>query len=178
MSGMSRQRTLAPGEEPVIAVHQHWKVLAGPVVLGAAIVAVVVAAGVTIDFGKAAPVGRLVLAILAFAGLVRVVGIPVLRWRTTRYELTNRRLRTRKGIIAREGKDIPLSRITDVSFESGPLDRIFGAGTLVVESPGERGQIRLAHIPRVQYVQSALLQFVQEAEQQQRALLPDDPDAG
>ncbi|MCW2931890.1 MAG: hypothetical protein JWM19_2852 [Actinomycetia bacterium] len=175
MSGMSRDTTLAPGETPVIAVHEHWKVLTWPAVLGVLVVAIAVAAGVIIPFGKSAPTGALILAVLALAGLAWVVGLPVLRWRTTRYELTSRRLRMRKGIIAREGKDIPLSRITDVSFEAGPLDRIFGAGTLVVESPGERGQVRLTQIPHVQYVQSALFQLVEQ--ERQRALLGDDPDA-
>src|SRR5260221_14445937 len=112
MSGMSKDRTLAPGEDPVIAVRQHWKVLVGPVHLGILVIAVVGAAGVMIPFGKAAPVGELILTVLALGGLTRVVGIPVLRWRTTRYELTSRRLRMRRGIIGREGKDIPLSRIT------------------------------------------------------------------
>jgi membrane protein YdbS with pleckstrin-like domain len=175
MSGMSRDRTLAPGEQPVIAVREHWKVLTWPAVMGVLVIAVAVAAGVLIPFGKAAPIGGLILAVLALAGLAWVFGIPALRWRTTQYELTSRRLRMSKGIIAREGKDIPLSRITDVSFETGPLDRILGAGTLVVKSPGERGQVRLAHIPHVQYVQSALFQLVEE--ERQRALLQDDPDA-
>jgi uncharacterized membrane protein YdbT with pleckstrin-like domain len=168
--------TLAPGEQPVITVHPHWKVLAGPATLAVLVVAVAVAAGVIIPFGKAAPVGGLVLAVLALAVLARVLGIPLLRWRTTRYELTSRRLRVRTGIIAREGKDIPLSRITDVSFETGLLDRIVGAGTLVVESPGEHGQVRLEQVPHVQYLQSALFQFVEE-ERQRSALVRDDSDS-
>ena len=76
----------------------------------------------------------------------------------------------REGIIARSGKDIPLSRVTDVSFETGILDRILGAGTLVVESPGEHGQVRLSQIPHVEHLQSSLFQLVEEervrAEQQ------------
>jgi uncharacterized membrane protein YdbT with pleckstrin-like domain len=175
MSGMSKDMTLAPGEEPVIAVHPHWKVLVGPAVLGVVIVVVAVAAEVVIPFGKAAAAGRLILAAVALAGVAWVAGIPVLRWRTTRYELTSRRLRMRSGIIARIGKDIPLSRITDVSFETGLLDRILGAGTLVVESPGEHGQVRLAQIPHVQYLQSALFQIVEE--ERKRVLLRDDPEA-
>jgi uncharacterized membrane protein YdbT with pleckstrin-like domain len=68
----------------------------------------------------------------------------------------------RTGILAREGKDIPLSRITDVSFETGILDRILGSGTVVVESPGEHGQLRLTEIPRAQYLQSTLFQLVED----------------
>jgi uncharacterized membrane protein YdbT with pleckstrin-like domain len=168
--------TLAPGEEPVIIVHPHWKVLAGPVVLAVLVVAVAVAAWVIIPFGKAAPVGGLVLAVLALAVLARVLGVPLLRWRTTRYELTSRRLRVRTGIITREGKDIPLSRITDVASEAGLLDRIVGSGTLVVESPGEHAQVRLSEIPHVQYLQTALFQLIEE-ERQRSLLVRDDPDS-
>jgi uncharacterized membrane protein YdbT with pleckstrin-like domain len=174
MSGMSRDLTLAPGEEPVIAVHPHWKMLVWPVTLAVLVVAVAVAAEVVIPFGKAAAAGRLILAAVALAGVAWVAGIPALRWRTTRYELTSRRLRMRAGIIARTGKDIPLSRVTDVSFETGLLDRILGAGTLVVESPGEHGQVRLTQIPHVQYLQSALFQLVEE---ERKRTLRDDPDA-
>jgi uncharacterized membrane protein YdbT with pleckstrin-like domain len=145
------------------------------VTLAVLVVAVAVAAEVVIPFGKHASAGRLIPAVVALAGVAWVMGIPVLRWRTTQYQLTSRRLRMRAGIVARTGKDIPLSRITDVSFETGLLDRILGAGTLVVESPGEHGQVRLTQIPHVQYLQSALFQLVEE--ERQRVLQRDDPDA-
>ena len=61
---------------------------------------------------------------------------PLLKWRTTRYELTTRRMRLRTGVVARNGSDIPLSRITDVSFRKSLLDRLLGCGTLIVESAG------------------------------------------
>ena len=167
--------SLAPGEDPVIAVHQHWKVLVGPMVLAVLIVAAALVAGVMIPFGKDAAVGGLVLTVVALVAVAYVVGMPLLRWRTTTYELTSRRLRMRKGIIAREGKDLPLGRITDVSFETGLLDRLFGSGTLVVESPGERGQVRLTEIPHIQYVQSALFQLVEE-ERRRTVVRGEDPD--
>jgi uncharacterized membrane protein YdbT with pleckstrin-like domain len=175
MSGMSRDLTLASGEKAVIAVHPHWKVLAGPVALAVLVVGVMVAAEVLIPAGKFATIGRLIVGVVALAGVGWVIVLPLLRWRTTWYQLTNRRLRMRSGILARVGKDIPLSRITDVSFETGLLDRILGSGTLVVESPGEHGQVRLTQIPHVEHLQSALFQLVEE--ERQRALLGDDPDA-
>ncbi len=162
MSGVSNDDSLAPGEEPVITVHPHWKVLARPVSVAVLIVAATLVAEVMIPWGKAAPIGPLVLAGLAIVLLMWWLTVPLLRWRTTTYELTSRRLRVRSGIIARFGKDIPLSRITDVSFETGILDRILGSGTLVVESPGEHGQVRLTEIPRVEFLQSRLFQAVEE----------------
>jgi uncharacterized membrane protein YdbT with pleckstrin-like domain len=71
-------------------------------------------------------------------------------------------MRLRDGIIARSGRDIPLSRITDVSFRKGLLDRMLGCGTLIVESAGEHGEIKLTEIPHVEHVQSTLFQLVEE----------------
>jgi uncharacterized membrane protein YdbT with pleckstrin-like domain len=102
------------------------------------------------------------VAVIAILALMLWLIAPVLRWRTTTYELTTRRLRTRFGILTRRGRDIPLSRINDVSFERGPLDRLLGAGRLVVESAGEHGQIVLRDIPHVEQVQATLYQLVEE----------------
>jgi uncharacterized membrane protein YdbT with pleckstrin-like domain len=99
--------------------------------------------------------------------------VPVLRWRTTTYELTTRRLRMRSGIVARQGRDIPLARINDVSFEKGLLDRLLGSGRLVVESAGEHGQLVLTDIPGVEYVQATLFRLTEDEQQRDpRAPLP------
>jgi len=100
---------------------------------------------------------------------------PLLRWRTTMYELTTRRMRLRDGIIARNGRDIPLSRITDVSFRKGVLDRLLGCGTLVVESAGEHGELTLTEIPHVERVSALLFQLVEdERVRDDRVDPPDD----
>jgi uncharacterized membrane protein YdbT with pleckstrin-like domain len=162
MSGVSNDDSLAPGEAPVITVHPHWKVLARPVSVAAGVVAAALVAEVMIPWGAMAPIGPLILAGVAIVLVMWWLTVPLLRWRTTIYELTTRRLRMRSGIIARFGKDIPLSRITDVSFQVGLLDRILGSGTIVVESPGEHGQVRLTEIPRVERLQATLFQLVED----------------
>jgi len=172
---MANDQTLVPGETAVIIVHPHWKVLVKPIALAVLIVAVVLVALVMIPFGKALPIAGLVLGGVTIVGVMWSLMLPLLRWRTTSYELTSRRLRVRSGILAREGKDIPLSRVTDVSFQTGILDRILGSGTLVVESPGEHGQLRLTEIPHVEYLQSALFQLVEE--ERVRAAQPENDDA-
>jgi uncharacterized membrane protein YdbT with pleckstrin-like domain len=172
---MGQDRSLAVGEQPVVILHPHWKTLVRPIALTFVVVAVLLVGEVLIPGNKYVWVERLVLAVIAIMALMLWLMIPILAWRTTVYELTTRRLRLRDGILTRNGRDIPLSRVTDVSFETGLLDRIFGAGTVVVESPGERGQVRLTQIPHVQYVQTALFQLVEQ--ERQRAVLGDDPDA-
>src|SRR6266852_4535900 len=134
MSGMGDDRSLAVGEESVELLHPHWKTLVRPIGLAFILVAVVLAGEVLIPAGKAAAIERLALGVVAIASLMWFLMYPLLVWRTTRYEVTTKRLRLRTGVIARDGRDIPLSRITDVSFRKTLLDRILGCGTLVVES--------------------------------------------
>jgi uncharacterized membrane protein YdbT with pleckstrin-like domain len=162
MSGMGYDSSLAVGEESVAVLHPHWKTLVRPVALAFVVVAVLLVAEVLIPVGKAAGVERLVLAAVAIVLLIWWLIYPMLVWRTTMYELTTRRMRLRDGIIARNGRDIPLSRITDVSFRKGLLDRMVGSGTLIVESAGEHGELTLTAIPHVEYVQSMLFQLVEE----------------
>jgi uncharacterized membrane protein YdbT with pleckstrin-like domain len=169
---MSFDRSLATGEQPVAVLHPHWKVLVGPVAAGVLVVAAAVAAEVLIPAGKWATDGRLAVAVVAVLLLVWWLLIPLLAWRTTVYELTTSRLRLRDGVLTRHGRDIPLSRITDVSFRKGILDRFLGSGTLVVESAGEHGELTLDEIPRVERVFSLLFQLVED--EQQRDNRPDD----
>ena len=78
---------------------------------------------------------------------------PFLRWLTTTYTFTNRRFIKRSGFIAKEGRTIPLNRISGVDFEIGVIDRIFGCGTLVVSDASTDGSVELHDIPRVEEVQ-------------------------
>ncbi len=126
------------------------------------VIAVALVAEVLIPSGSAGNIGRLAVAAVAILFLMIWLIVPVLRWRTTVYELTNRRLRMRDGILTRHGRDIPLARINDVSFSKGLLDRLLGSGRLTVESAGEHGQIVLTDIPHVEDTQGTLYRLVEE----------------
>jgi len=146
----------------VLLLHPHWKTLIRPILVAALVVAIALIAEVLIPSGSAAAAARAAVGIVAVLFLMVWLIVPVLRWRTTTYELTTKRLRTRFGIITRKGRDIPLTRINDVSFEKGLLDRLLGAGRLVVESAGEHGQIVLKDIPDVADVQATLFRLVED----------------
>ena len=164
MCVMAREDSLTGDEEPVLLLHPHWKTLIGPVLVAVIVLALALLVEAVIPSGRAAAASRLAVAVIALLALMLWLIAPVLRWRTTTYELTTRRLRTRYGLVTRRGRDIPLARINDVSFEKGVLDRLLGAGRLVVESAGEHGQIVLRDVPNVEQVQATLYQLV-EAEQ-------------
>ena len=159
---MTVDPTLTEDEHLVLRLHPHWKTLIGPLLVAVIVVAAALIAEVLIPSNSAAPVERLVVAAVAILAVMLWLIVPVLRWRTTTYELTTRRLRVRSGIVTRHGRDIPLARINDVSFEKGLLDRLLGSGRLVVESAGEHGQILLNDIPRVEFTQATLYRLVEE----------------
>lgn len=91
--------------------------------------------------------------VIAAVLLVWFVVWPFLVWLTATYTVTTRRLITRNGVITRRGHDIPLTRISDVSYERGLLDRILGCGTLVISDASEQGRVSLPDVPRVEQLQ-------------------------
>ena len=153
---------LAEGERTVLLLHPHWKILLRPALI---LLLVAVAAAVVllmIPPGSYAGPGRIVVGVLAVVAAVTWFGVPFLRWQTTTYEVTTRRVRLRRGILSRSGRDFPLARVSDISFEQGPIDRLLGCGQLIVESAGEHGQLVLTEIPQVKKVQSILFQLVED----------------
>jgi uncharacterized membrane protein YdbT with pleckstrin-like domain len=91
-----------------------------------------------------------------------LVVVPLLRWRTTHYVITTHRLLFREGILARRGRDLGLSRITDVSFRQTLWERIVNSGTLTIESAGDSGPTVLRQIPGSESVQQLLNVMIEE----------------
>lgn len=156
---------LTHGEQLVLRLHPHAKIMVRPAV----VLLLIVAAAITImlllpQSGSGQAMIHLIVGLVALIAALIWFGTPFLRWRTTIYEVTTRRLRLREGIISRSGRDFPLNRISDVSFSQGLLDRMFGCGRLIVESPGETGQLVLTEIPDVRRVQEVLFELVGDEE--------------
>jgi uncharacterized membrane protein YdbT with pleckstrin-like domain len=162
MGRMASAAGLSEGEHLVLRLHRHWKTVLMPLLVLAATVVALLVLLLVVPAVRDNAAGRLALGAVALVIDIVFVAIPLLRWRTTTYELTNRRLRLRAGLLTRTGRDFPLTRISDVSFAQGLLDRILGCGRLVVESPGEHGQLVLTEIPNVQGVQATLFQLVED----------------
>jgi membrane protein YdbS with pleckstrin-like domain len=153
-------RLLNEGEHVVVSTRTHVKALFLPVLvlLAVAFGSSYLAAKVDDWTGSDAVTGvfRIVVAVLAVVVLVWYVVRPFLRWLTTTYTFTNRRFVSRSGFVAREGRTIPLNRISGVDFEIGVLDRLFGCGTLVVSDASEAGRVELPDVPQVERVQMAV----------------------
>ncbi len=155
-------KLLNEGERVVVDTRTHVKVLLVPVlvllltVFATTYLLAQVAGGVDSDGTRRAL--EIAIGVVAAVVLVRFVLRPFLRWYFTSYTFTDRRFIQRTGMIAREGRTIPLNRISGVDFEVGVVDRMFGCGTLVVSDASEQGQVALNDIPRVEHVQMVVAQ--------------------
>ena len=142
-------KLLNDGESVVVSTRTHPKALILPGLVLLLVAAVVAWSYRAVDNEV---VRWLLLAILAVA-LVWFLAGPFLRWLTTTYTFTTRRFVKRSGFISKEGRTIPLNRISGVDFEIGLIDRVFGCGTLVVSDASTDGRVELHDIPRVEKVQ-------------------------
>jgi membrane protein YdbS with pleckstrin-like domain len=147
--GISK-KLLFEGEYVVLSVRGHGKALIWPVavfivVLGGIITALMLKPNDTVVASG--------VAIVAVPLLIALSLIPFLRWMTSTYTVTNRRLITRQGILSRTGRDIPLFRINDVAYEKGLMDRLLGCGTLIISDATEKAGVVLPDIPHVEQVQ-------------------------
>jgi uncharacterized membrane protein YdbT with pleckstrin-like domain len=163
---------LAEHETLVFERRPHWIALAAPVmwiVLFTAfwIVGYKLAAD-HIDKESTRSLAQNVVAIIALLGWLILGVVPAMRWYYTMFVLTSDRLITRKGIIAKRSKEIPLERINDVSFTQSIIERALGAGNLVVESAGEHGQEVISDVRHPEQVQLAIYK---EAEENQNRMM-------
>ncbi|MBC7298865.1 MAG: PH domain-containing protein [Demequina sp.] len=150
---------LAPEEELLLHRRKHWKTIIGPilvgiVVTGATVTLLVLLRGSDID----SPWATILAIALGVAWLVAFswwTVAPLVRWATTHFAITNRRLIFRTGVFTKTGIDIPIARINSVQFRHELIDRIFRTGTLIVESASDE-PLEFDDIPRVEQVHSML----------------------
>jgi uncharacterized membrane protein YdbT with pleckstrin-like domain len=157
-------KLLAEDERLVLDLHPHWKALIAPVFV------LILTLGVGGFIAAAIPDGdrqgllRIVVLVVALVLLAAYSIRPFLTWLTTHFVVTDRRVLMRTGILARTGRDVPLSRINDITFSHTFVERLLGCGTLVVESAGERGQVTLSDVPKVERVQRQLYDLVESTD--------------
>jgi uncharacterized membrane protein YdbT with pleckstrin-like domain len=169
------QRLLGDDESVVMAMRPHVKELIVPALVLILVSPVTTYVSAVLPEGDAQRWLRLAVVAVAVLIVLRWTVWPFLKWLTTSYVVTNRRLITRVGVLARSGRDMPLSRVNDVTFEhTNLLERMLGCGTLVVESAGERGQLVLRDVPRVEDVQRDLYRLAEEDDERRRSGRPDE----
>jgi membrane protein YdbS with pleckstrin-like domain len=154
------RKLLIDGEDIVLSLHTHVKALIVPAVVLIVLVGIGSYLTAVLASGRGSDgAAGWVLAGVWAAAAVAIVGwaiLPFLRWRTTEYTVTTKRVLYTSGLLSRTGRAMPLSRVNDVTFEKGLVDRLLGCGTLVVSDASEQTGMRLHDVPRVEAVHRRL----------------------
>jgi uncharacterized membrane protein YdbT with pleckstrin-like domain len=93
------------------------------------------------------------------AGVVVLAAVPLprfARWWTSYFVVTSDRVIHREGIIGKSSMEIPLEAINDVRFEQSVLERILGAGDLIIQSASESGRETFSDIRHPEEVQRTI----------------------
>ena len=164
------------GEQVRLDLHPHWHRLVLPVLT------LIVTVGLASYLFFVVPHGSLRWPLRwAIVGVALVVVMwrvasPWLRWLSTRYVVTNRRIMVRQGLLRRQGRDIPIRCVTEVRFDCTLLERMLRCGTLTIESAGivgpadAPGQLSLADVPGVRQVQRTIYALADAGREREPAI--------
>lgn len=148
---------LLPTERRVIRVRQHWAVMMRHLTETALFVLLVVVAQRLLQ-------GNVVVDNAAFyLGLVAVLRFTLLTalWWIERIVITDKRVMIAEGILVHNVGMMPLSKVTDLTFRRSLGGRMFGYGTLIVESAGQIQALnKISYMPRPEEIYEALSELV------------------
>ena len=154
--------SLGGAERLLLGTRPHPKVLVAPAL---AVVLLVPTASFVVGRvpeGDAQAVLRLIVAGLASVLLSLLAGVPLVRWATTSYEVTDRRLVVREGLRRRPVRQVELAYVRHVlAVPGGLVDRLLRCGTLVVDAADGRGggrRLLLHDVPDVAEVRRTLVE--------------------
>jgi uncharacterized membrane protein YdbT with pleckstrin-like domain len=165
-------KLLGDGEVIEDEMRPHWKSLLVPIVLT---IATVVASSYLVGRLDASGFqGAIRTAVIVVAVIVVLVWAvkPFLDWLTTQYVFTNRRIIVRSGLLSRSGRDMPLSRVNNVTFDKSVMDRILNCGKLTVESAAENGTLVIDNVPNVESIQREVYRLYEEDDARRRGAGP------
>lgn len=154
------RKNLNEGESLILDLHPHWWFYSRDL-LGASVAGIAALSVLTrFDGTPEAVLGALALALVTVAGAR--LAVRVVKWRTTYFVVTSRRVIYRDGVVAREGVEIPLERVNNVNFAQTIIERLIGVGDILIESGGQDGQQTFTDIGRPMEVQNLIHQALQD----------------
>lgn len=155
---------MSRGESVVVHKHPHWKVLILPTLF--LVVVVAAAAFMMVWIGKWEDsgftthlwwyVGVVILAVLL---IVYLWLAPFLRWQTEHFVLTTAHVFFRSGILHRRQHQIPLVRVQNIETIVTFWGRIFGYGTLIVDSAADE-PLEFSNVASLTKIQGTLNQLI------------------
>lgn len=163
------QKLLAPDETIKFETRPHWRALFVPAIV---LIATVFGMSWLYFWIDSQMFGGTIIRWIVLAGGIAILALwavrPFLRWITTEYVFTDRRIIVRSGIITRQGKDMPLAKVNNVSFFVPAMGRLLNYGGLVIQSAGENDGLTINDVPDVEDIQRNVYQYIEADEQRRR----------
>jgi uncharacterized membrane protein YdbT with pleckstrin-like domain len=157
-------KLLLPHERQVISVHQHPAVLIRPIF--EVLVGLAIAGWVSSSVAHGNNTVILVIWIL-WALLLPRLFWKVFDWLTNYFVITSQRLLLTEGFLTRKVEMIPLTKVTDMSFQRSAMGQLLGYGRFVVESAGHDQAMRIIDLlpyPEQLYLEVCGLIFKEQEE--------------
>ena len=146
-----------PTERRVIRFRRHWAEVVGEVVQAVVLF-------VLLALGAAFLPQNVVLDNLFWYGALLVLlksSYKVCEWWVEKVVVTDKRVMLTKGIITHQAGMMPLTKVTDLTFERSLMGRILGYGTMVIESAGQIQALnRIDYLPDPEEVYEAISELV------------------
>src|SRR4051812_34003332 len=149
---------LHPGEHIIYEGHPSWRSTFGFYILG---LLLAIAAGAIAGFAASAGIGAAVGA----GVFVVVLIVGLVRRKTTRYLITNRRLQIRHGILSKNIEETRVDRVVDVTVRQSFFQRILAIGAVDFDNASaQQGDLfRFTGIANPHEVTRAINQVHEEA---------------
>ena len=160
----SVNKYLLPHERQVVSVHQHPAVLIWPVF--EVLIALAIAGWVSSSIAHGNDTVILVIWILWALLLLRLLW-KVFEWSENYFVVTSQRLLLAEGFFTRTVNMMPLTKVTDMSFQRSAMGRLLGYGEFIVESAGQNQALRIVdHLPYPEqlYLEVCGLIFIEDQE--------------
>lgn len=165
------QKYFNEGEVLVLDLHPHWWTFVKPfLTLLGAFALLVVSYRISTTASSSVVQTLETVAVNASLALVGVTFVMflvhALQWSRVHFVVTNQRVIYRSGVIARNGIEIPVRKVNNVSFNQSFIERIVGAGDLLIESGGEDGQSLFSDIRDPEQVQNIIQRTLRRVDEE------------
>ena len=138
------RKYLIPTESPIVVTRRHWAAL---IKIGSICFAALFLGILLLGYGgDSQPVAW--FAVVLILGAVAVFAWNAWEWYAEELIITDRRVLLVYGIITRRVGVMPLTKVTDLTYERSLFGRLLGYGAFVVESAGQHQAFnRIEYLP-------------------------------
>jgi uncharacterized membrane protein YdbT with pleckstrin-like domain len=167
---------LADHEELIFEKRPHWVALVPAVLWTVGLVVALLLGYRALEaiFDNDSTVPKSILGLIVTGLWIFFALVAYLRWRFTMFVLTTDRIIIRSGVIAKHSKEIQLERINDVTFTQSIVERMIGAGDLLLDSSGDLGPARITAVRNPEEVQLLIYKESEKNENRMRTMTVPD----